>query len=93
MLCSRSGFLYLSGYYAHTLFNTFFIPNSDFSNGSDAFFYKLGINFTHVLLQLFKDHFIIFIVDDSRQNLDLFVFDVIRVCEFGEKTLNVVLED
>ena len=92
MLGSRSGFLDFFGNDSHTLFNTLFIPDSNFSNSLDTFFNKFRINFTHILFELFQNELIVLVVNDSGQDLNLFILDVIRVGEFGEETLNIVLE-
>ena len=77
----------------HAFLYTFLIPDSNFTDGPDTLFNKLGINLIHILFKFLQDKLIIFIVDDSGENFDFFVLNVVRVSEFGEETLDVVLKD
>lgn len=92
VLGSRSYFLDFFGDNAHTFFDTFLIPDGYFSDGSDAFFDEFWVNLVHIFFQLFQDQFVVFVVDDSGKDLYFFVFNVVRVREFGKETLYIILK-
>lgn len=93
MLCSSGDFLDFFGDDSHALFNAFLIPDGNLAYSADTLLDKLGIDFIHVLLEFFQYELIIFVVDDSWEDLNFLVFDVVGIGEFGEEALDVVFED
>lgn len=93
MLCSSGDFLDFFGDDPHALFNAFLIPDGNLADSADTFLDKLRVNFIHVLLEFFQYELIIFVVDDSWENLYFFIFDVVGISEFGEEALDVIFED
>lgn len=65
MFSGTSNFLNFFRDDSHTLFDTFFIPDGDLSDGPDTLLYKFGIDLVHVFLKFLQDQFIIFVVNNS----------------------------
>jgi hypothetical protein len=93
MLSSTPDLFNFFGDDTHAFLYTFLIPDSNFTNGPDTFFNKLGINLIHILFKFLQDKLIVFIVNNSGEDFDFFVLNVVRVSEFGEEALDVVLKD
>lgn len=93
MFCCGSDFLDFFGNDAHTFLHTLFVPDCNFAHCSDTLLDEFRVNFIHVLFEFFQNQFVVFVVNDSRENLDLLVLYVVRVRKFREKTFYLVLKD
>ena len=99
----RSNFFSISNLLSndtHAFFHRFFISNSNLTNSPNTSLHKFWIHLTNILSQFFQYRFIVFVVNDSDENLSVskvkvhfLDFYVVRIWKFTEKAFYFIFKN